>query len=167
MTSLGNHSRLVMRLNQSNAIDILCVIVLVAYFLHFALPAVGGGFPGHDMMNMYTYWLPGMLKSFQANICFWTSFYRPGGALYYLPLYHFFGLNPQPYRIVQISILATSIPIVYYLARLLGSSRSVAFLGVLAFLITRNWLMWCSPAHLRRLMRLLLLFRVGFLRSYS
>src|SRR5262249_9844503 len=78
-------------------------------------------------------WLPGMLKSFQANICFWTSFYRPGGALYYLPLYHFFGLNPQPYRIVQISILATSIPIVYYLARLLGSSRSVAFLGVLAF----------------------------------
>ena len=133
MTSLGNHSRLVMRFNQSNAIDVLCVVVLVTYFLHFALPAIGGGFPGHDMLNMYTYWVPGMLKSFQANICFWTSFYRPGGALYYLSLYHFFGLNPQPYRIVQISILAVSIPIVYYLARLLGSSRSVAFLGVLAF----------------------------------
>ena len=133
MTSLGNHSRLVMRGNQSNAIDVLCVIVLVAYFLHFALPALGGGFPGHDMMNMYTYWLPGMLKSLRANICFWTSFYRPGGALYYLPLYHFFALNPQPYRIVQVSILAASIPVVYYLARLLGSSQSVAFLGVLVF----------------------------------
>ena len=121
-----------MRVNQSNAIDVLCVIVLVVYFLHFALPALGVGFAGHDMMNMYSYWLPGSLKSLRANICFWTSFYRPGGALYYLPLYHFFGLNPQPYRIVQISILAASIPVVYYLARLLASSQSVAFLGVLA-----------------------------------
>jgi hypothetical protein len=133
MTSLGNHSRLVMRVSQFNAIDVLCVVVLVAYFLHFALPAVGGGFPGHDMMNMYTYWVPGMLKSLRANICFWTSFYRPGGALYYLPLYHLFGLNPQPYRIVQVSILAVSIPVVYYLARLLGSSQSVAFVAVLGF----------------------------------
>src|SRR5215831_10353357 len=130
MTTLGNDSRVVMK---ANAIDVLCVIVLVAYFLHFALPALGGGFPGHDMMNMYTYWFPGMLKSLHANICFWTSFYRPGGALYYLPLYHFFGLNPQPYRIVQVSILAAAIPVVYYLARLLGSSQSVAFLGVLVF----------------------------------
>ena len=109
---MGNRSRLVMRFNQSNAIDVLCVVVLVAYFLHFSLPAVGGGFPGHDMMNMYSYWLPGMLKSLRANICFWTSSYRPGGALYYLPLYHFFGLNPQPYRIAQISILAAPIPVV-------------------------------------------------------
>src|SRR5262249_7646510 len=133
MISLGNHSRLVMRVNQSNAIDVLCVIVLVAYFLHFALPALAGGFLGHDMLNMYSYWLPGSLKSLQANISFWTSSYRSGGALFYLPLYHLFGLNPQPYRIVQISILAASIPVVYYLARLLGSSRSVAFVGVLAF----------------------------------
>ena len=133
MTSLGNHSRLVMRFNQSNAIDVLCVIVIVAYFLHFALPALAGGFPGHDMLNMYIYWLPGMLKSLWANICFWTSFYRPGGALYYLPLYHLFGLNPQPYRIIQISILAASIPVAYYLGRLLAASQPVAFLGVLAF----------------------------------
>src|SRR5215471_18451027 len=130
MTTFGNHSRVVMK---ANAIDVLCVIVLVAYFLHFALPALGGGFPGHDMLNMYSYWLPGMVKSLRANICFWTSFYRPGGALYYLPLYHFFGLSPQPYRIAQISVLAASIPVVYYLARLLASSQSVAFLGVLAF----------------------------------
>ena len=122
-----------MRINQSNAIDALCVIVLVAYFLHFALPALGVGFPGHDILNLYTYWFSGILKSFRANICFWTSFYRPGGALYYLPLYHFFALNPLPYRIVQVGILAASILVVYYLARLLGSSQSVAFLGVLVF----------------------------------
>ena len=36
-------------------------------------------------------------------------------------------------RIVQIAILALSIPIAYYLARLLASSRWVAFLAVVAF----------------------------------
>lgn len=118
---------------KGKAIDQLCVMVLLAYFLHFSLPALGGGFSGHDTLNLYIYWLPGMLKSLRANICFWTSFYRPGGALYYLPLYHLFGLNPQPYRIAQISILAASIPVVYYLARLLASSRSVAFLATFAF----------------------------------
>src|SRR5262249_44874267 len=44
----------------------------------------------------------------------------------------FFDLDPLPYRIVQTSILAVSIPLVYYLSRRLASSRSIAFLAVLA-----------------------------------
>jgi hypothetical protein len=114
------------------AIDAISVAVLIAYFLHFALPALRGGFRGDEMMNMTIYWDSGMLKSLLANVTFWTTFYRPGGALYYLSLYHLFALDPLPYRIVQISILAASIPLVYYLSRCLTSSRSVAFLAVLA-----------------------------------
>jgi hypothetical protein len=49
-----------------------------------------------------------------------------------LPLYHFFSLNPEPYRIVQLGIVAASIPIIYWLTRRLTASRSVAFLGTLA-----------------------------------
>ncbi len=82
-------------------------------------------------MNMYFYWHPGILKCLWANVCFWTDFYRPAGALYYLPLYHFFSLNPEPYRIVQVCIVAASIPIIYWLCRLLITSRSVAFLGAI------------------------------------
>jgi hypothetical protein len=108
------------------------VSVLVLYFLHFAFPSLAAGFNEDEMMNMYVYWFSGAFKSLWANICFWTGSGRPAGALYYLPLYHFFSLNPQPYRIVQISILTASIPMLYYLARLLASSRSVAFLAVLA-----------------------------------
>ena len=108
---------------RSNAIDVVCVIAIVAYFLHFALPSLAGGFNEDEMTNMYVYWFSGAFKSLWANICFWTASGRPGGALYYLPLHHFFSLNPQPYRIVQVSILTVSIPIVYYLARLLASSR--------------------------------------------
>src|SRR6266496_856788 len=87
-------------------LDAICVAVLIAYFLHFAFPALRGGFGEDEMMNMGIYWRAGALKSLLANVLFWTTFYRPGGALYYLPLYHFFALDPRPYRIVQISILA-------------------------------------------------------------
>jgi hypothetical protein len=127
-------------------VDAICVAVLIAYFLHFALPALRGGFREDEMMNMGICWCAGALKSLLANVAFWKLFvcpgdalydlplylYRPGGALYYLPLYHFFGLDPLPYRIVQISILIASIPLVYYLSRRLASSRSIAFLTVLA-----------------------------------
>jgi hypothetical protein len=134
------------RAQRHTILDAICVAVLIAYFLYFALPALRGGFREDEMMNMGICWCAGALKSLLANIVFWKPFlcpgnalydlplylYRPGGALYYLPLYHFFGLDPLPYRIVQISILAASIPLVFYLSRRLASSRSIAFLAVLA-----------------------------------
>lgn len=126
--------------------DTICVFILIVYFLHFALPALHAGFREDEMMNMGICWCAGALKSLLANIEFWKLFvcpgcalydlplylYRPAGALYYLPLYHFFDLDPLPYRIVQISILVASIPLAYYLSRRLASSRSIAFLAVLA-----------------------------------
>jgi len=134
------------RAHRQTILDAICVAVLIAYFLYFALPALRGGFREDEMMNIGICWCAGALKSVLANIVFWKLFlcpgdalydlplylYRPGGALYYLPLYHFFGLDPLPYRIVQISILAGSIPLVFYLSRRLSSSRSIAFLAVLA-----------------------------------
>ena len=121
------------RVYRCTRLDAICVVVLILYFLHFALPARHGGFREDEMMNLWTYWYVGPVQSVFAFAKFWTPSYRPGGALYYLPLYHFFGLNPLPYRIVQISILALALPLAYYLARLLSSSRSVAFIAILAF----------------------------------
>jgi hypothetical protein len=115
-----------------SGLDTVCVGLLLAYFLHFVAPALGAGFGEDEMMNLYLYWLAGAFKSIQANFCFWSAFPRPAGALYYLPLYHFFSLNPLPYRIVQVSILAATIPIFFYLALLLSGSRAVAFLVALA-----------------------------------
>jgi hypothetical protein len=142
--------------HRQNILDAICVAVLIAYF--FALPALRGGFRGDEMMNMGIWWCAGALKSLLANIVFWKLFlcpgdalydlplylYRPGGALYYLPLYHFFGLDPLPYRIVQISILAASIPLVYYLSRRLACSRSSPFSLSLLFVTTRDWPASCS-----------------------
>jgi len=121
------------RAHRCTRVDAACVFLLIAYFLYFALPARHGGFREDEMMNLWTYWYVGPVRLLFALAKFWTSDYRSGGGLYYLPLYHLFGLNPWPYRLVQISILALSVPIAYYLARLLASSRSVAFLALLAF----------------------------------
>jgi hypothetical protein len=118
--------------SRESLIDLACITLLIGYFLHFALPSLRGGFGADEPMNMYFYWHPGILRCLRANVCFWTNFYRPAGALYYLPLYHFFSLNPEPYRIVQVGIVAASIPIIYWLSRLLTTSRSVAFLGTIA-----------------------------------
>jgi hypothetical protein len=115
-----------------SGLDAICIGLLLAYFLYFALPALSGGFGEDEMMNLYLYWWAGAFKSIQANLCFWSTFPRPAGALYYLPLYHFFFLDPLPYRIVQISILAATIPILFCLAQLLSGSRIVAFLVALA-----------------------------------
>src|ERR1700704_3961445 len=92
-------------------VDAVCIAVLIAYFLNFALAARHAGFREDEMMNIWTYWYFGALQSILGFAKFWTPYYRPGGALYYLPLYHFFRLNPFPYRITQISILVLSIPI--------------------------------------------------------
>src|SRR5438046_6107216 len=69
-----------------------CIGLLLAYFLHFALPALRAGFGEDEMMNLYFYWFPGVFRSIRANLCFWSTSYpqRPAAALYYLPLYHFF-----------------------------------------------------------------------------
>jgi hypothetical protein len=120
------------RRHNLTALNAACVGLLLAYFLHFALPALGAGFGEDEMMNLYLYWLAGAFKSIEANLCFWSTFPRPAGALYYLPLYHFFLLNPIPYRIVQVSILAGTIPIFFCLAQLISASRAVAFLAALA-----------------------------------
>ena len=39
--------------------DAIFVAVLIAYFLHFALPAVNGGFREDEMMNMGICWCAG------------------------------------------------------------------------------------------------------------
>jgi hypothetical protein len=113
-------------------LDALCVIGLLVYFLRFALPALAADFGDDEMINIYRHWQPGIWKILRLNLYFWRGEGRPGGALYYLPLYHCFSLNPLPFNAVRIIILTASIPLIYYLARLLSPSRAAAFLAVLA-----------------------------------
>src|SRR5207247_9525031 len=73
---------------QRPVFDGICVTVLSAYFLHFALPALRGGFREDEMMNMGTCSCAGALKSILANLVFWKLFLCSACALYHFALYH-------------------------------------------------------------------------------
>lgn len=126
LTTIGSKHQ---RLFRAIIPDLILVILLVAYFLHFALQSLPAHFRGDDLMNMALYWAA-PLKAIRANLFFWTFSGRPFAAFYYLPLHHFFDLNPKPYRVVTITLIATTIPIAYSLARSLSFSRSIAFLTI-------------------------------------
>jgi len=66
------------RAQRHTILDAICVAVLIAYFVYFALPALRGGFREDEMMNMGICWCAGALKSLLANIVFWKPFLCPG-----------------------------------------------------------------------------------------
>lgn len=122
--------------------DIGCVSALVAYFLHFALQSLPAHFRADDLRNMVIDWSRGWWGTIANNLCFWRGAGRPLGGLFYLSLHTWFDLEPRPYRIIAITLLAAAIPFAYRLGRDLTRSRSVAFLTVFA---------WCYHPRLANL----------------
>jgi hypothetical protein len=122
--------------------DIGCVSALVAYFLHFALQSLPAHFRADDLRNMVIDWSRGWWETISNNLCFWRGAGRPLGGLFYLSLHSWFDLEPRPYRIIAITLLAAAIPFAYTLGRALTRSRSVAFLAVFA---------WCYHPRLANL----------------
>ena len=80
-------------------------------------------------MNLYGYWAPPLGKVALAHLLFWSKFVRPLGALYYLPLYAVFGLNPVPFTVVRIAILLLNTVVFYHPAAWLLRSRWMALLA--------------------------------------
>ena len=99
-----------------------------AYFLYFAIPAIRAGFAPDDPMNMGFYWLRGFWPSVADMIRFWSTAYRPMGALFYMPIYHVFGIEPVPYRIAVLALIAAHIYLGYRLMDLLTGSKAGAAL---------------------------------------
>ncbi len=44
------------RAHRWTKVDAICVLLLIAYFLHFALAARHGGFREDEMLNLWAYW---------------------------------------------------------------------------------------------------------------
>jgi hypothetical protein len=108
---------------------ILAALLLLAFFAVFHAGAVRADFGDDETMNLYGYWAPRLGEVALAHVLFWSKFVRPLGALYYLPLYGIFGLNPVPFTIVRIAILLLNTVVFYYLAVWLLRSRWIALLS--------------------------------------
>ncbi|MBI2681250.1 MAG: hypothetical protein HYX25_09630 [Candidatus Solibacter usitatus] len=84
------------------------------------------------MMNLHYYWSAGPAKALQGNLLFFSTFYRPMGAAFYLPIYHFAGLNPFPYRAVIFLLLGVNVVLMWRFAALLTGDYLVAFIAAFA-----------------------------------
>src|SRR5579863_8134293 len=109
--------------------SILGALLLLIFFIVFHVGALHAYFGDDETMNLYGYWSPPLGKVALANVLFWSNFVRPMGAIYYLPLYGIFGLNPVPFTIVRIAVLLVNTVLFYYLAVWLLRSRWMALLA--------------------------------------
>ncbi|MBI5281950.1 MAG: hypothetical protein HY858_09730 [Candidatus Solibacter usitatus] len=89
-----------------------------------------GYFPD-EMMNLYGYLGGGWKAAWTGLLLPWRASYRPMGALFYLPLYEAFGLNPLPGRIVCFVLLAAGMGLLFLLALRISGSRMAAVFSVM------------------------------------
>lgn len=107
----------------------IAAAALAAYFCYFAAGGLRAAFAPDDMMNLGSYLRRGFWPTVADNLMFWSTAYRPFGGLFYLPLYALFGLNPFPYRLADIALIALNTALTYHVARLVSGSRAAAVLA--------------------------------------
>jgi hypothetical protein len=105
---------------------------LLAYFCYFSWDAVRVRFAPDDLMNIDYYWRLGPLSLLRLFFEPWRGGYRPMAGFFYMPLLHFFGLNPAPYHLVMLALLLANVYLLYRFARVLGCPEEAAFLAAFA-----------------------------------
>jgi hypothetical protein len=103
------------------------------WFLWFAGGGLFAALSGDDLMNLHGYVLQPASSVALQMVQFWSTAYRPLGALFYLPMYHFFGLNPLPYRIGCFVLLGINLFLLYrFCARVSGSVETAVLATFIA-----------------------------------
>jgi hypothetical protein len=104
-------------------------ITVAAWFLYFAHGGFSAALSGDDLMNLHGYLQKPASALLLDNLRFWSTAYRPLGALFYVPLYAIFGVNPLPYRVVCMALLAVNLVLLYRFCHRLTASPEIAFLA--------------------------------------
>src|SRR6516165_11124790 len=92
------------------------LLFLAAFFWIFHATVFKAHFGPDEMMNLYGHWQPPLWKTMFADLHFWSKTVRPMGAIYYLPAYRLFGLNPVPFSAVRCVILLVNTLVFFQLA---------------------------------------------------
>jgi len=104
---------------------------LTCYFLCFNWGSLRVHFSIDDLANMGHYYEYSPWQLALSNCLPWRGDYRPLGGLFYIPVYHFAGLNPAPYQAAILLLLLVTVYWAYRFARLLGSGELAAALVAL------------------------------------
>lgn len=74
-------------------------VALFAWFVFVIRGGLASWFDADDLMNLHHYWSRPWPALIKANVFFWSSYYRPGGGLFYRSIYALWGFHPLPFRI--------------------------------------------------------------------
>lgn len=107
-------------------------ILLAAYFLYFNRGSLKVHFALDDLGNIDHYHNIAPWQLVLSQFLPWRGDSRPMGGLFYIPIYHFAGLNPVPYQAVLLALLLANVYWVYRFAKLLGCCEAAALLAALA-----------------------------------
>jgi hypothetical protein len=110
------------------------VAFVLAWFVYFANDGLFATFAPDDMMNLHGYWQPGPWRAIESQFMLGSNTYRPMGAVFYLPLYTLFGLNPLPYRVVIFAVMLLNVWLAFRFARALGLTEIAA--GLVCLLVS-------------------------------
>jgi hypothetical protein len=108
-------------------------ILLAAYFLCFNWGSLRVHFALDDLGNIGHYYEYSPWQLVLSNFLPWRGDSRPLGGLFYIPIYHFAGLNPVPYQAVILLLLLVTVYWAYRFARLLGAGELPAALLALVY----------------------------------
>ena len=106
-------------------------LLTLTYFLYFNWNGLWARFGADDMMNMVSCWRPAPVRLLLDLLLPWHGAYRPMAGFFYLPLHHFFGLNPIPYHAVMLAILLGNLYLMYRFALRIGCGELQAGLATL------------------------------------
>jgi hypothetical protein len=92
-------------LTRSRLWKLAAAVFLAGYFLYFNWGSLFVHFAIDDLGNTAHYYLLGPKVLALSQFRIWVGDSRPLGGLFYVPIYHFAGLNPVPYQAVMLAFL--------------------------------------------------------------
>ena len=107
-------------------------VFLAGYFLCFNWGSLRVHFALDDLGNIGHYYNYSPWQLVLSNFLPWRGDSRPLGGLFYIPIYHFAGLDPAPYQAVLLLLLLANVYFAYRFAKLLGAGEVAAALVALA-----------------------------------
>lgn len=106
-------------------------LALGSWFVFLIRSGLACWFDGDDIMNLHHYWSWQWAGLLQANLFFWSSYYRPGGGLFYKSIDALWGFHPLPFRIATLALLCVDFWLLGVVVREVTGSRWAALLALL------------------------------------
>ena len=107
--------------------------MLALYFFYLNRNTLSVHFALDDLSNMRYYYVfkGSWIQLIQSQFALWRGDYRPMGGLFYMPIFHFAGLNPAPYQAVLLVLMLGAVYLVQRVAASLGAGDAAAYLAAL------------------------------------